>query len=100
MNGIMLYILSTRFVKEPIIFDKRISISEYKVIEKESGIFLVIIGTDKDSNNDKYLNRRDLQDLFIFEVSTWTYIIVSFDEAIFSLNEAKNLCIVSYGNIF
>ena len=53
-----------------IVFNERVSISEYIIIEKENETFLLLTGTDKDSNKDKYINDEDLQELFIYELAT------------------------------
>jgi len=55
--------------KSEIIFDDRINITNYQVIEKDNQKYILITGTDTDSNNDNYLNRKDLQLLYVYELS-------------------------------
>ena len=53
-----------------IIFDERISISNYVMFRRENNIYLLITATATDSNKDKYLNEGDLQGLYLYEVSS------------------------------
>lgn len=54
--------------KSQVLFEERIGISSYRSIRTREAIYLLIIGTNKDSNKDGYLNSNDLQDLFIYDV--------------------------------
>lgn len=55
--------------KSEIIFDSRICIIEYKRVQYEDRGYILIVGTDKDSNQDKYLNEYDLQELFVYDLN-------------------------------
>jgi len=56
--------------KSEIVFSNRISIKDYDFYETDGIKYLIITGTDKDSNQDKYLNSNDLQKLFIYEIES------------------------------
>jgi len=54
--------------KSKILFNERISINEYRIIQRLTETYLLIIGTNEDSNQDNYINGGDLQSLFIYEL--------------------------------
>lgn len=73
-----------------ILFDKRISISHYEVIKEENKTYVLIIGTDKDSDGNKYLNEDDLQKIFIYTVADKQLWEVKSDEKFTTLNVSQD----------
>lgn len=43
-------------------------ISDYAPIKNNEGIFIVIRGCEIDTNKDKYLNSKDLQKLYLYDI--------------------------------
>ena len=66
INNILIY--KSNENKSEIIFNTRVSISRYEIVEKEDKKYILIQGTNTDSNKDKYLNHYDLQDIYIYEI--------------------------------
>jgi len=54
--------------KSKIIFDTRVSISNYLVHKSNQKKYLIIKASRIDTNHDKYLNSNDLQELFIYDI--------------------------------
>jgi hypothetical protein len=55
-----------------IIFDERISIEDFIIHESGQNNYIVIPACIVDSNKDGYLNEKDLQELFIFDLQSRT----------------------------
>lgn len=74
-----------------IIFSERISITSYEVLKRNSEIYILVIGTNKDSNKDGYLNDNDLQELFIYELKKDQLTKINFEEnfTTFQINEQE-----------
>ena len=74
-----------------ILFDDRISISTYTIVKTiDDKIYILISGTDRDSNKDKYLNRKDLQKLFIYSVDNKQLTEVKSNEKFTTINVYKD----------
>lgn len=56
--------------KTQVVFKQRVSIGNYHIHNSGDKKYIVISACSKDSNNDKYLNDRDLQELFIYDLQT------------------------------
>lgn len=54
--------------KSEILFDTRVSINDFLVHENEDKKYIVIPACNIDSNKDGYLNEKDLQELFIYDL--------------------------------
>ncbi|NEN22339.1 hypothetical protein G3O08_02330 [Cryomorpha ignava] len=65
-NNLIVYNSSTG--KSQVVFNQRVSIGNYQVYNSGDQKYIIISGCSKDSNNDKYLNDRDLQELFIYDI--------------------------------
>lgn len=65
-NNLVLCDLKTGTSK--IIFEERTSITDFFVQESKGRNYIVIRANNTDTNNDKYLNAKDLQELFIYDV--------------------------------
>ncbi len=66
-NNIVLY--NAKKNQSDIIFKSRTSINNYRVERINGSIYLLITGTSIDTNKDKFLNSKDLQELFVYSVS-------------------------------
>lgn len=51
-----------------VIFENRISISDYLSIENEGNQYVVIRGTNEDSNKDGYVDSYDVQKMFVYDI--------------------------------
>ena len=58
--------LAAKNNKSDIIFKSRTSINNYMIERLDDSIYLLITGTSRDSNKDKFLNSEDLQELFVY----------------------------------
>jgi hypothetical protein len=65
-NNLMIY--DSKIDSSWIVFNNRISISDFRIIGSDNAKHLIIIGTDKDSNKDNYINYKDLQELFLYSL--------------------------------
>lgn len=83
-NNLVIY--ESKTDKSDILFDKRIFISKYQIFERGEKQYVLIIGTDSDSNKDKYINNRDLQELHIYEVGNKQLTKVQTDDRLTTLN--------------
>ncbi|MEL6865350.1 MAG: hypothetical protein AAFP19_13070 [Bacteroidota bacterium] len=68
VNNLVLY--DGRKGQSKVIFESRISISQYWIYQKEGQHYLLIAACNKDTNNDKYLDSEDLQMLFLYNIKT------------------------------
>ncbi len=66
LNNLIIYHSETDSSK--ILFKNRILVSEFKTIGNDGEKHVLIMATDKDSNNDKYWNYKDLQELYLYSV--------------------------------
>ena len=69
-NNLIVY--NERLNISKIIFNKRLRISDYKILEIENTKYVLIKGCENDSNKDKYLNSEDLQKLFLYNLVNGT----------------------------
>ena len=69
-NNLIVY--NERLNISKIIFNKRLRISDYKILEIEKTKYVLIKGCKNDSNKDKYLNSEDLQKLFLYNLANGT----------------------------
>jgi hypothetical protein len=66
-NNLLVFDNKTNKIRE--LFENRISIDEFDKIEIENNVIVTIRVTTEDSNGDGFLNSKDLQQLFIYNVS-------------------------------
>lgn len=55
--------------KSKVVFENRISLSTFFTIENQGNRYVIISGTNEDSNKDGYIDSYDIQKLFIYDVS-------------------------------
>lgn len=98
-NNLMLFNSSTDSSK--IIFENRISIEDYIVHESGEQKYIVIAGCSIDSNKDKLLNSKDLQELFIYDLQNESLHKIAAQENYTTLNtyqpNQSNDLIVHFG---
>lgn len=69
-NNLIIYDLTNATTK--MVFDKRISIEDFIIHKNNKDTYIVIPGCSIDSNDDKFLNSEDLQELFIYDLKNDT----------------------------
>ena len=66
-NNLVIYEAESN--QSTVIFDQRISISNYQLNTVKEKNYLLIEGTDNDSNEDGFLDGNDLQKLFVYDLN-------------------------------
>ncbi len=96
-NNIVLFNSSSNSSK--ILFADRLGINDFRIISKHNNKYLFIIVSIADSNNDTYINSKDLQKLFVYDLKNEKLTNINLDEneSILELNfiqETKDLICV------
>lgn len=67
-NNLVIY--NSKQNTSDLVFSERVSIMQYVTVSQNDQQSLLIIGTNKNTNQDKFLNPKDLQTLFVYQLAT------------------------------